>query len=84
MSEVGERAGLDRTAVARAERPGYDPRASTLVAIAKALGVPVCELFDEPEARHPRGTRTKARVEASPQPHQPPSPKGSRLRKRLS
>ena len=47
LSELGKRAGIDRTAIARAERRGYDPRASTVSAIAKGLGVPVCELFEE-------------------------------------
>lgn len=45
LAEVAERAGLHREAVARIERKGHDPRASTLVTIARALGVPVCELF---------------------------------------
>ena len=45
LAEVADRAGLHREAVARIERPGYDPRASTLVAIARALDVPVCALF---------------------------------------
>jgi len=47
LTQLGERAGIDRTAIARAERKGYDPRASTLSAIAKGLGVPVCELFGD-------------------------------------
>jgi transcriptional regulator with XRE-family HTH domain len=48
LAEVGKRAGLLPEAVARAERAGIDPRASTVAAIAKALRVPVCELFEEP------------------------------------
>jgi transcriptional regulator with XRE-family HTH domain len=45
LRELEQRSGIDRTALARAERPGYDPRATTLEAIARGLGVPVCELF---------------------------------------
>lgn len=47
LTEVAERSGLHREAIARAERQETDVRASTLSALAKALGVPVCELFDE-------------------------------------
>jgi len=47
LTQVGERSGISRTAIARAEQAGYDPRASTLEAIAKALGVHVCELFGD-------------------------------------
>ncbi len=47
LSQVAEGSGLHRVAVARAERRGYDPRASSVAAIAKALGVPVCELYEE-------------------------------------
>jgi transcriptional regulator with XRE-family HTH domain len=39
--------GLHRIALARAERSGQDVKASTVAAIAKALGVPVCELFED-------------------------------------
>ena len=45
LSEVAEGSGLLPEAVARAERKGIDPRASTVGRIAKALGVPVCELY---------------------------------------
>jgi transcriptional regulator with XRE-family HTH domain len=47
LSDVAEKTGLHRVAIARAERAGQDVRASTVAAIAKALGVPVCELFEE-------------------------------------
>ncbi len=47
LAEVAERSGLFPQAVARAERAGIDPRASTVAAIAKALGLPVCEVFEE-------------------------------------
>ena len=56
LTEMAERTGLHRMAIARAERAGKDVMASTVVAIAKALSVPVCELFErtghEPERRH--------------------------------
>ena len=58
LSHVAERCGLHAEAVARAERAGIDPRASTVAAIAKGLGVPVCELFEE--SGHER-RRTKAK-----------------------
>jgi transcriptional regulator with XRE-family HTH domain len=47
LSEVARRSRLLPEAVARAERKGQDLRASTVAKIARALGVPVCELFDE-------------------------------------
>lgn len=47
LAQVAERCGMHREAIARAERDGVDARASTVSAIAKALDVPVCELFDE-------------------------------------
>ena len=56
LAEVADRSGLLRQAVARAERTGIDPRASTVRAIAKALGVPECELFD-PKTKHDRHAR---------------------------
>jgi len=40
-------------AIARAERVGTDVKASTLIAIARALDVPVCELFGK-ESGHER------------------------------
>ena len=47
LADVANRSRLYREAVARAEREDTDPRASTVAAIARALGVPVCELFEE-------------------------------------
>ena len=47
LTDVAERSGVHRMSIARAERAAVDVKASTLVAIAKALGVPVCELFEE-------------------------------------
>jgi transcriptional regulator with XRE-family HTH domain len=52
LAEVAERTGQHRAAVARIERAGYDPRASTLRLMAKALGVPVCAFFEEKGHRH--------------------------------
>ncbi len=46
LADVAERIGVHREAVARLERPDTDPRASTLAAIAEALEVPVCKLFE--------------------------------------
>jgi len=46
LADVADRSGLLRQAVARAERKGIDPRASTVAAIADALQVPVCQLFE--------------------------------------
>jgi transcriptional regulator with XRE-family HTH domain len=53
LADVAKRAGLLPEAVARAERAGIDPRVSTALAIADALGVPICELLDE-GVRHER------------------------------
>jgi transcriptional regulator with XRE-family HTH domain len=61
LTDVASRCGLLPEAVARAERAGQDPRGSTLAAIAKALGVPVCELFDDPGAR---GKRVHGRAQS--------------------
>lgn len=47
LAEVAKLTGLHPVAIARAERTGKDLKASTVAAIAKALGVPVCELFEE-------------------------------------
>jgi len=52
LTDVATRANLHDEAVARMERADVDPKASSLVRIARALGVPVCELFDEPGHAH--------------------------------
>jgi transcriptional regulator with XRE-family HTH domain len=52
LTDVATRADLHDEAVARMERAEVDPRASSLVRIAKALGIPVCQLFDEPGHTH--------------------------------
>lgn len=56
LTQVAIRSGLHRVAVAQAEREGTDPRGSTIAKIAKALKVPVCELFEESghERRRPK------------------------------
>ena len=61
LAEVGARCGLHREAIARAEREETDPRASTLLAIAKALGVPVCELYGAAGRHERRETRRSRR-----------------------
>lgn len=61
LTEVAEATGLHRMAIARAERDGQDVKASTVSLIAKALGVPVCELFDESGHEAPRRKRTHAK-----------------------
>jgi transcriptional regulator with XRE-family HTH domain len=59
LTDVATGAGLHPQAVARAERPDTDPRVSTFAAIAKALGVPPCELLDKhvTHAKHARPRR---------------------------
>jgi transcriptional regulator with XRE-family HTH domain len=47
LSELAAQTGFFPQALARAERAGIDPKASTVAIIAKGLGVPVCELFEE-------------------------------------
>jgi len=56
LAELAERCGLHSVSIARAERPGQAVKVSTVVAIARALGVPACELIDEGE-RHERDER---------------------------
>ena len=58
LSDVAARTGMGREVIARVERAGNDARASTLAAIAKALGVPVCTLFEE-SGHERRAKRTK-------------------------
>jgi transcriptional regulator with XRE-family HTH domain len=53
LADVAKRSGLLPEAIARAERAGIDPRVSTALAIAEALGVPICGLLDE-GAKHER------------------------------
>jgi transcriptional regulator with XRE-family HTH domain len=52
LTELSKRTGMHRMALARVERTGMDARASTVAAIARALNVPVCELFDAKDIRH--------------------------------
>jgi transcriptional regulator with XRE-family HTH domain len=60
LADVAKLASLHPEAIARAERAGIDPRASTVGVIAKALGVPVCELFEESGHERP-GRKPKAK-----------------------
>jgi transcriptional regulator with XRE-family HTH domain len=46
LSELAERCGMLPQAIARAERTGWDVKASTVAAIAKALDIPACELIE--------------------------------------
>jgi transcriptional regulator with XRE-family HTH domain len=57
LADVAGRSGLLRQAIARAERQGIDPRASTVAAIADALRVPVCQLFERTGHERPRPKR---------------------------
>lgn len=57
LARVGERARLLPEAIARAEREGVDARFSTVVAIAKALKIPLCELVEG--VRHEKHRRRK-------------------------
>ena len=57
LADVAKRSDLHREAVARAERQGIDPRASTVAAIAEALRVPVCQLFERTGHDRPRSKR---------------------------
>jgi transcriptional regulator with XRE-family HTH domain len=59
LAQVADSSGLHPVAVARAERAGTDPRASTVAAIAHALGVPVCELFERTGHERGRAKRTR-------------------------
>jgi transcriptional regulator with XRE-family HTH domain len=61
LAEVAEGSGLLRSAVARAERSDVDPRISTVIAFAKALGLPLCEIVDK-NAKH--GPHAKRRSKA--------------------
>jgi transcriptional regulator with XRE-family HTH domain len=54
LSQLAARTGLHPVALARVERSGQDAKASTVLAIARALGVPVCELFEEGPHEHHR------------------------------
>jgi transcriptional regulator with XRE-family HTH domain len=47
LTDVAVRADLHREAVARLEHADSDPRASSLARLAKAMGVPICELFED-------------------------------------
>lgn len=60
LAELAERTGLHAVAIARAEREGQDVKASTVARIAKALGVPVCELFEESGHGRKRPAQKKA------------------------
>src|SRR5262249_35730905 len=60
LADVASRSGLLPEAIARAERPGVDPRVSTVIAIARAIGVPICELLNEGVKHERHGAKRKA------------------------
>jgi transcriptional regulator with XRE-family HTH domain len=62
LLDVATRAGLHDEAVARIERAGHDPRISSVLRVARAMGVPICELVDDPGhgPRHPHRPRRRA------------------------
>ena len=60
LTQLADMAGIHRMGLARMERPDVDPKASSVAAIAKALKVPICELFEETShERHRRRTKKK-------------------------
>ena len=59
LTETANKSGVHRMAIAKAERKGTDVKASTLIALARALDVPVCELFEETGHARKRSKRTK-------------------------
>lgn len=64
LADLAERTGLHPVSIARAERADQDVKASTVVTIARALGVHVCELVEEGSRHggHQRARRTKPRA----------------------
>ena len=58
LAEVAAGAGMLPEAIARAERAGTDLKASTIALIARAMKVPVCELFED--SGHGRKRKKKA------------------------
>jgi transcriptional regulator with XRE-family HTH domain len=62
LKVVGDRAGLHDEAVARIEHPDVDPRISSVLRVARAMGVPICELVDDPGhgSRHVHRPRRRA------------------------
>jgi transcriptional regulator with XRE-family HTH domain len=61
LRSVATAAGLFPEAIARAERADYDPRASTIAAIAAALAVPPCALFEKDYGPHEHRRTRRAR-----------------------
>jgi transcriptional regulator with XRE-family HTH domain len=61
LTDVTNLSGLSRVTIAEAERAGVDPRGSTIARIAKALGVPVCRLFEETGHERRRAKRARKR-----------------------
>ncbi len=61
LAEVAARTGLLPQAISRAERAGIDLRVSTALTLAKAIGVPVCELLNE-KVKHERDHKRRKRA----------------------
>jgi transcriptional regulator with XRE-family HTH domain len=62
LTQAAERTGMHRMTFARIENAEHDPRASTLVTIARAFRVPVGDLFvdmDAPRARDDAARRRR-------------------------
>jgi transcriptional regulator with XRE-family HTH domain len=47
QGELAKRAGLDQTAISRLEAGAREPRLSTIVMLAQALGIPTSELLSD-------------------------------------
>jgi transcriptional regulator with XRE-family HTH domain len=61
LTALAARCGMLSQAVAYAERPGTDPRASTLKRLADALSVSVNAFFEEERTHARRRRRRRAR-----------------------
>ena len=59
LTNVAGRTGLFREAIARLERAGTDPRASSLALLSRAYGVPVCTFFEDQRHEHGRKRRRR-------------------------
>jgi transcriptional regulator with XRE-family HTH domain len=54
LTDVSRGSGLTRETISRAERADTDPRGSTLAALGRGMGVPVCAFF---ERQHHHGKK---------------------------
>lgn len=67
QEELGEKAGLSRIAIGKIERGAVVPRSTNIVALAKALGVPISEMVTPVRPLQSVRFRAKARVRAREQ-----------------